>query len=154
MSLGVIRSGGLPRSTLFSVGFESAAAGAGPGSGAPQGLLSAAEDQGSNIGVLFFVAAGGRLAGTGFGLGRVGEERLKAELKLLLGMTVGDGNCGPDRGGDIGATRIGAGAGAGAGAVEAQPPKSSELKRSTGIFVAGLERETGAGAGGEATIGF
>lgn len=141
MSFGVIFSGGLPKFTGGAAGF------AGAGSGAPQGLLSPPDDQGSNNELLFGDITAGRLTGVAaeVGLGAGCAERLNAELKSLPRIAAG--------GEAIGA---GAGAGAGADGVDAQPPKSSELKRSAGMFVAGFGTGAaaafgaGAGAGGEA----
>lgn len=132
MSFGVIRSGGLPKSTVGAAGLAGAVAGA----GAPQGLLSLADDHGSNIGLLF---AAGRLAGAGAGC----EDRLNAELKALLGIVVGDETFG----GDI------AGPGFGADGAVPQPPKSSELNKSAGMFAAGFGTGAGAGFGAEGDVG-
>jgi len=73
---------------------------------------------------------------------------LNAELKLLLGIVVGE---------DIFGAAMGAGGLVVVGdVVEAQPPKSSLLNRSAGIFAAGLGTGGGAGAaaGAEGTTGF
>ena len=131
MSLGVIRSGGLPKSTVGAAAF----AGTGVVSGTPQGVLSAADDHGSNIGMLLCEAAGTRLAGAGTGaaLGAGCDDRLNAELKSLLCRAVGEEAFGTIDEGAFGADE----AGAGAGAVDAQPPKSSELNSSAGMFAAG-----------------
>jgi hypothetical protein len=82
-------------------------------------------------------------AGAGFGAGC--DDRLKAELRSFLGI-IGKEALGAGRGGDIGAT-------AGAGAVDAHPPKSSELNRSAGMFAAGFGTGAGAGAGGDVAAG-
>jgi hypothetical protein len=57
---------------------------------------------------------------------------LNAELKSLPPMAVGEEILGAG-------ARAGAGAGAEADGVDDQPPKSSELNKSAGIFVAGIE---------------
>jgi hypothetical protein len=67
ISLGVMRDGTLPNSTLGCAGF------AGAGSGAPQGLLSLPEPHGSNIDELL-AGAPGAIVGCdiGFGAGAAG----------------------------------------------------------------------------------
>ena len=132
----MIRSGGLPKSTLGAA----ALAGTGVGAGAPQGLLSPPEDHGSNSGLPACEATGGLFKGAGAGLDTGCDERLNAELKSLPRIVVGE-----DTFGIVGEDALGAGI-AGAGAVDAQPPKSSVLNKAAGMFVAGFGAGAGAGA--------
>lgn len=117
ISLGVMRDGTLPSSTLGAAGFA--------GSGAPQAFESA-PPHGSNILALDCEVMAGRVGwGTGAGLGAVvvGEDKLNAELKaggLCIG---GDG---------IFAT----GAGGGLDGADAKSLKPSSANRSAGMDVA------------------
>ncbi len=128
MSLGVILSGGLPKLTLEAATLAGAEAGA--ESAPPQGLLSPTETHGSNNELAGCEGVGAALTGAGAGLGTGWDDKLKAELKSLLGIVVGEDTFGAAMGavdlvvvGDV---------------VEAQPPKSSLLKSSAGMFVTGL----------------
>lgn len=130
MSFGVKWLGTLPRSTPGAAGFVEG------GSGAPQAFVSLPAPHGSNM--LELVEASGWDTGAradGLDAVLVGDERLNAELKLLLKGTVGEAT--------LGAAGAEAGAGAGSGALEANPPKSSAAKRSAGT-------EVGTGFGGGA----
>jgi len=133
MSLGVMREGGLPISTVGAFGF------AGAGSGVFQ-ALSLPEDQGSNMAELLCVTIGGGFGGAtvDFGAGAVTAERLKAEFIVLVGalkeVSIGDETF-------VG----GGGAGTGAGDADAKPEKSSDAKRSSDIAgTAGFDAATGA----------
>ena len=134
ISFAVMCAGGFPSSTLGCAGR------AGAGSGAPQGLLSLPEPQGSNSAALFCCAAGdlkacGACCGAGIGADVVGEDRLNGELVLAVLL-----------GGE--AALVGPGFGGDAGIELANPPKSSAAKRSAGIDEAdGLGGAAGWGAG-------
>lgn len=127
-------AGGLPNSTLGCAGL------AGAGSGAPQGLLSLLEPQGSKSAALLCGTAGdlkacGACCGAGIGADVVGEDKLNGELMLAVLV-----------GGE--ATFVGARFGGDAGIELAKPPKSSASKRSVGIDdVDGLGAAAGWGAG-------
>lgn len=132
MSLGVMRTGGLPNSTFGGAGF------AGEGSGAPQGLLSFPDPHGSKVDVLLGNPAGDLnawAAGLGAGAVIVGVDRLNAELKFAL---LGGGA----------ETVEDAGLGGEAGVELAKPPKSSAANKSVGMDVgAGLGAGAACGAG-------
>jgi len=142
MSLGVMRDGTFPNSTLGAAAFADTT------SGAPQGLLSLPEPHGSNTDELLWGGIGGIVGcvidlGAATGADGGCEDRLKGELKVVLLMA------------DEITWGAGAGAGAGLGGevgVElAKPPKSSAANRSTGIDVAvGLGAGAAAGFGGGA----
>ena len=135
MSFGVIREGTFPRSTLGAAGL----AGAGVGSGAPHGLLSAADEpHGSNIALLFELTGAGRGGGCTVLVGCA--DRLNAEPKSLGFGAVGDAT-------------LGGGAAEAVEGAEDHPPKSSLLKRSVGIDDAGLETGAGAGLGAGGVAG-
>ena len=158
MSLGVMREGTLPSSTLGAAGVAAA------GSGAPQGLLSLPEPQGSKADELVPVAIGA-LTGCGTGLGACAgggcEDRLNGELNAVL-LAIGDITFGADTG-------AGVGLGGDTGVELANPPKSSAANRSVGIDMGvGFGAAAGCGGGvlwvneksspfkaeGEVTVGF
>lgn len=129
MSLGVMREGGLPMSTVTARGLAEG------GSGAPH-ALSLPEDHGSNMVELFEETVGGTLVAAivALGGGAVVVERLKAELMRLLG------------GGGTGVeTFVGGGTGGGAGIGDAKPENSSDENKSFEIAgIADLVVVTGA----------
>ena len=139
MSFGVIRDGTLPKSIPDGAGFG------GDGSRALHGLGSLAEAQGSNM--LFEDAVMlGICAGLDAGLGARGCEadKLKGDSIVAVGLLTGDVTLG----------MTDALAGPGGFVVLANPPKSSEAKKSTGIEVgAGFGVGFGAGAAVDASTG-